>query len=274
MAIQPPEIEAFPPPPQRKNKDTFADLFDDVITWFSNSASKVGQACLSAYQNAVAAAASASAAGSAAEAAMLTANATEWVSGAVYAKGACTWLPNVNGTWRRRAAGGGTVAPNLDAVNWGPVAQVGFSNMVVIRSTQSWTPPPGIVKAEITVINGGWQGYNGGAGAGPGGSSSISIRDVSSSITYTATIGSGGTGGLNTSGTRGGLSSFSGTGLTTLTSANGDIKIGSSSNGSSLYSSTTTVSDELGQIGQGGGNSAQGAATGSSGYPGAVIIKF
>lgn len=274
MAVQPPEIEAFPPTPQRKNKDTFANLFDDVISWFSRSVSKVGQACLSAYENAVGAEASAIAAAAAAESAIFVAGATEWVSGKAYTKGACVWLPGANGTWRRQVAGSGTLAPNLDPANWRPVAQVGFSNIVVIRTTQNWTPPPGIVRAEITVINGGAQSFPGGGGAGYGGSASISVRDVSSAVAYTATVGAGGTGGTNTGGTRGGLSSFSGAGLTTLTSSNGDIRVGGSSNGASLYSGSTTISDEYGQIGQGGPNTGSQTGTGSAGYSGGVIIRY
>lgn len=118
MAIQPPEIDAFPPPPQRGNKETFADLFDAVITWFSISVSKVGQACLSAYQNAVAAALSASSAEAAAEAATFASGAVQWVSGTTYVKGKVVWSPANGRTYRRLIAGGGATDPAADRVNW------------------------------------------------------------------------------------------------------------------------------------------------------------
>jgi len=118
MAIQPPEIDAFPPPPQRGNKDTFADLFDAVITWFSISVSKVGQACLSAYQNAVAAALSASTAEAAAEAATFASSAVQWVSGTTYTKGKVVWSAANGRTYRRLIAGAGTTDPASDRVNW------------------------------------------------------------------------------------------------------------------------------------------------------------
>ena len=118
MAIQPPEIDAFPPPPQRGNKETFADLFDAVITWFSISVSKVGQACLSAYQNAVAAALSAISAEAAAEAATFASGAVQWVSGTTYVKGKVVWSPANGRTYRRLIAGGGTIDPAADRVNW------------------------------------------------------------------------------------------------------------------------------------------------------------
>jgi hypothetical protein len=118
MAIQPPEIDAFPPPPQRGNKETFADLFDAVITWFSISVSKVGQACLSAYQNAVAAALSASSAEAAAEAATFASGAAQWVSGTTYTKGKVVWSVANGRTYRRLIAGAGTTDPAADRVNW------------------------------------------------------------------------------------------------------------------------------------------------------------
>jgi len=118
MAIQPPEIDAFPPPPQRGNKETFADLFDAVITWFSISVSKVGQACLSAYQNAIAAALSASSAEAAAEAATFASGAAQWVSGTTYTKGKVVWSVANGRTYRRLIAGAGTTDPAADRVNW------------------------------------------------------------------------------------------------------------------------------------------------------------
>lgn len=118
MAIQPPEIDAFPPEPQRGNKDTFADLFDGVITWFGKSVSKIGQACQAAYQNAVEAAASALAAAASADAAVTAAGAVQWVSGTSYVKGRVVWSPLNARTYRRLVAGAGTTDPSLDRANW------------------------------------------------------------------------------------------------------------------------------------------------------------
>ena len=279
MAVQPPEIEAFPPTPQRKNKDTFANLFDDVISWFSRSVSKVGQACLSAYQNAVGAEASASAAAAAAESAISVAGATEWVSGKTYAKGTCVWSPATGATYRRRVAGAGTVDPSADLTNWSTTIQAGFSNMVVLRSTQQWTPPTGVAKAEITLIDG---GTSGGArnygdvpgGPGRGGNCSISVRSVSSATTYTATVGTGGppsTAGSQTTnpGIAGGLSSFSGSGFTTLTTANGDLKIPGEQTGATFYAAATNAGG--GENGQGG---AGGYSSSSAGAAGVIVIRF
>jgi hypothetical protein len=118
MATQPPEIDPFPPEPQRGNKDTFADLFDGVITWFGNSVSKIGQACQAAYQNAVEAAASALAAAASADAAVTAAGAVQWVSGTSYVKGKVVWSPLNARTYRRLVAGAGTTDPSLDKANW------------------------------------------------------------------------------------------------------------------------------------------------------------
>jgi hypothetical protein len=173
----------------------------------------------------------------------------------------------------------------------GDLGQPGFSNMVVLRSTQSWTPPAGMTRAKITVINGGDGGYSSSsttnyAAGGKGGDYSISVRAVSSAVTYTATVGGGGTGnntGNNTTSNPGGTSSFSGSGLTTLTSANGDIaasgEAGSQSpalnfsyGGGSLYASRG-VGGAGSQIGQGGSGSVNSGMS-SAGAAGAIIIEY
>jgi hypothetical protein len=170
----------------------------------------------------------------------------------------------------------------------------GFSNMVVIRSTQTWTPPIGITKAKITVIDGGQSGATTNVGGGTaktsggkGGDASISIRTVSSLVAYTAAVGLGGSApaAFTTTQNAGGASSFSGTGLTTLTSANGDINVpggvstvsgGSSSNltgGTSLLAMTPLPGVTGVAIGQGGGGSVDTQA-GFAGATGAIIIEY
>lgn len=164
----------------------------------------------------------------------------------------------------------------------------GFSNMVVLTTTQTWKPPAGVTKGEITVIDGGYsgggnnQGDNTPATGGRGGHASVSIRALDPSVTYTATVGAGGVGASGSNPglygpTPGGLSSFSGAGLTTLTAANGDLKIpGGGPNqqfgGGSLYAGAQGWNVSNPGIGQGGLGVA--GTPGGSGQPGAVIIRY
>jgi hypothetical protein len=158
----------------------------------------------------------------------------------------------------------------------------GFSNLVVLTATQSWMPPAGVFKAELTIIDGGYSSAATtavDADSGPGGAAGISIIAVNPAITYAATIGAGNPGGLvpGSGSPRtpqpGGASSFSGSGITTLTSANCQLKIpgGKASNslsGSSLYSPPGGDG-----IGAGGPGPNAGAAT-KPGKDGAVIIRY
>lgn len=168
----------------------------------------------------------------------------------------------------------------------------GFCNMVVLTSTQTWTPPsPDIVLAEITVIDGGYGGgttTNSSPNPSPGANAGVSVVSVAYGVTYTATIGAGGPGnaaGTALPGQAGGTSSFSGAGLTTVTTAIAQLKRpggpgilpggGSPSaySGDSMLSPVTAV----GVTPTGLGASAPPAATGAAsiaGRPGAVIIRF
>lgn len=163
----------------------------------------------------------------------------------------------------------------------------GFCNMVVLRTTQTWTPPAGITRAEITVADGGYSSTahtNTTFTGGNGGAASISVRAVSPSVTYTATIGAGGVGGAagtDTASVAGGASSFSGTGLTTLTSSNGDLSVpggtainstGAAYGGASLYALVHTLGNGV-SIGQGASSSAQNAAA-NTGAAGGIIIRY
>lgn len=178
------------------------------------------------------------------------------------------------------------IAPDRD------VRLGGFCNLVVIRSLQNWTPPAGVTLAEITVIDGGQ-----GSGAsnsiayyvpGAGGKVSISVRTVNPSVTYTASPGSGGAGATvpgsgNAIGNLGGSSSFSGAGLTTLTSTNGDINISAqaaldlrstfSAGGGTLYGSGAPANTAGVDIGAGAG-AVLANANGLNGAAGAIIIRF
>lgn len=168
----------------------------------------------------------------------------------------------------------------------GDRAENGFAFWVVISGTQTWTPPAGVTRAEITVIDGG-QGCgistSGYASPGKGGAASVSIITVSPSVTYTATVGAGGNAQAagNVSGTTaGGASSFSGSGITTLTSSSGQLKVPGGDvlvNGSfalggpSLYAPPSSVAP----TGYGGGApNVPANTTGIAGRAGAVIIRY
>jgi hypothetical protein len=166
----------------------------------------------------------------------------------------------------------------------------GFSNLVVILSTQTWTPPAGVTKAKFTVIDGGQGGGTSTttdyAYAGKGGDASVSIRAVSPTTTYTITVGAGGVGNPASNvgaGSVGGASSVSGAGFTTLTSANGDITVtggpaltigNAQSGGSTLLANNLAFNAASATgIGQGGpGVTANGVS--KAGGAGGVIIEY
>lgn len=183
---------------------------------------------------------------------------------------------------------------NGDKGDTGTAGVSGFSNMVVLTTTQSWTPPAGKVKARVTVVDGGTgsgtapSGYSAFASAGAGGNASVSIIAVDPAVTYTAAVGAGGaSAGANTTSSTaaGGASSFSGSGITTLTSANGSVKVPGGrplsqaagggltvgSGGSSLFSPVNGYLDN--GIGA-GGEGPFGGSAGNSGKAGVVIIEY
>lgn len=95
-------------------------------------------------------------------------------------------------------------------------------SVVVIESTQTWTPPANVRKVEVTVVNAGSAATNSSPSDGAaGGAAGVSVLTVSPLTTYTATIGAG---GVVPNGA-GGATSFSGADITTLTTANATIKV-------------------------------------------------
>jgi hypothetical protein len=84
-----------------------------------------------------AAAASATAAGAAAEAAVYAANASQWVSGTTYAKGAVVWSPANLQTYRRVNAGAGTTDPSSDLTNWTKISSQGAYELIASATTSS-----------------------------------------------------------------------------------------------------------------------------------------
>lgn len=109
------------------------------------------------------------------------------------------------------------------AAGWSSVST--FSNMVVMPASGTWTPPAGVVKAKVTVVAAGASGSTSGnqnAGGAAGGTA-IKILAVNPAVTYTAIVGTGGAAVVtaNTAGNPGGSSSFSGSGITTVSATGG-----------------------------------------------------
>lgn len=176
------------------------------------------------------------------------------------------------------------VQPSGDKGDKGDAGQGAFTNMVVLRSTQSWSAPAGKTLAKITVVDGGYSGAKKGSDAtdgvstvgGRGGNVSVSIRAITPLAAYTATVGAGGVASTALSAASaqpGGTSSFSGPNFTTLTSSNGDI------NAAGMYASDSFGGGNLlgpgtSGIGHGGtGGNGYGGA-GGNGTAGAIIIEF
>lgn len=222
-------------------------------------------------------------------------DATRWLTFDVTARAVPTGYRNITVA----NTGGSSASPFVagDAVmlffqrngDKGSIGQPGFSNMIVLRSTQGWTPPAGVTKAKFTVIDGAWGGgvKNGGSTAitgGRGADASVSIRTVSSSVTYACTIGAGGvapgnsTSGFDRAAVAGGASSVSGSGFTTLTTAAGDIVVpgwnyNDQMGGGSLYAPTQRAGGPGLAIGQ-GSSSSTGFSAGYPGSDGAIIIEY
>lgn len=120
----------------------------------------------------------------------------------------------------------------------------GESLIRIFTASTTWSPTADIV-ANVYVVGGGGGGRAGAAGAGGGGGGcAIGYRlNLSSSVTYTITIGAGGQGGWGglqsdpnveqyRSSTAGGASSFSGSGITTLTGNGGAAGVSGGGGGS------------------------------------------
>lgn len=150
---------------------------------------------------------------------------------------------------------------------WG---QAGFTNLVVITSTQTWTAPAWVTKIKLTLVDG---GEGGSPTPGRGGNSGISIISVTPGGPYTANVGSGGASlaqvnsGFATN-FNGGLSSFSGTGIPTVTTANSALKVAGGTAQNNDYGGGTLVAP-TGSTGYGAG-----AAYNQSGRAGVVIIEY
>lgn len=104
--------------------------------------------------------------------------------------------------------------------------RVGARNVVVFTTGQTWAPPYPCV-AKIIVTGGGGSNalksgsYDGCTSAGAGGTAIKFAQALSPAVTYTVVVGGGGAMPTTTAGYAGTVSSFSGSGITTLTGNGG-----------------------------------------------------
>lgn len=187
---------------------------------------------------------------------------------------------------------------------------VSLPSTVVLTATQSWSPSvSGWYEVTVTGGGGGCSTITSmppNSCGGGGGGTAIKLLYLSSTITYTATVGAGAAAATTApaNGNTGGTSSFAGSGITTLfgtggsgaggtttnggVGQNGDINIpggattsGGSGAGSytyqlggaSYFSGPTPYGTNGAGYGAGGGSSAVGATTGTTGYQGVIVIK-
>lgn len=152
-----------------------------------------------------------------------------------------------------------------------------FRGMQVFTSSGTFTPPAGVSRAMVIVINGG-QGGGSGNGTlagrgGEGGAAGLSFFDLTGDVTVT--IGAGGTGATwvsNDGRTSGGASSFGGRTTANTAAAGGFIMAGAAggtAGGAEVSPGSGGVSGFGGTYGRGGDGL---ASTGTAGASGAVIV--
>jgi hypothetical protein len=160
----------------------------------------------------------------------------------------------------------------------------GFSNLVVLATTQNWTVPAGITKGEITVVDGGQSGegttgITGGMGyGGQGGNGGTTVVTLSPGTTCTATIGAGGASTANGF-SAGGATSFSGTGFTTVTSSSAALKVPGGASGFKANNTDPgigggTMLAPAGSTGYGAGGKGGTQGSGIAGKNGVVVIRY
>jgi hypothetical protein len=164
----------------------------------------------------------------------------------------------------------------------------GYTNMIVATSTVPWQPPPGTTKARITVQDGGYSSSTSTSAVtqgGRAGNAGISIITVDPAVTYTATVGAGGSANAsntNAASQAGGASTFSGSGITTLTSANAALKIPGGpadpvTSGFAPAGGSSMLGPQSNGVPTGYGCGAGGStptSAGNAGANGAVIIEY
>ena len=125
------------------------------------------------------------------------------------------------------------------------------------RANGTFTPQTGLSCEALVIAGGGAGGYNGGGGGGAGGLRSLSSQSFASGVSYTCTIGAGGSPN-NSNGTVGG------SGITSTITGSGFSTISASGGGGGGAQSVNGVTGGSG--GAGGKNGAAGAAGNSGSY--------
>ncbi len=288
--ITPPTITPAPTPaPQRNDPVTFSDRVDAFVTWLIAAVAQFGALATNVYNNAVEAFNYANIASASAAYATSATGVIAWVSGTTYGVGDMRFSLINFQTYRRTTVGAGTTDPSLDTTNWGPPVQLGLQGYIASLTPGSpvtWTCPNGVHVVEYEVQDGGYSSgtsTGGSSAAGRGGNGGRGYFNPTVGVTYTLTAGAGGVGGAagtNLAPAAGAGSTISGTGLTTITSANATIKveggaalaIGAGLPGASMMSvvGSTTAGARIG----GGGSSVSSGAAAAQGQAGAVILYF
>jgi hypothetical protein len=177
---------------------------------------------------------------------------------------------------------------------WQSVAPAGggFSTLVTLTSSTTWSIPSGVTAIKIYVTGGGGGGNSSWFSGGGGGGTAIKYLDVSAGGSITITVGSGspsysGAGGSSSAvygainiGASGGSGAINGT-VSGGVGTNGDINIrggsvarGMENGGSSFWGGPHTTAG--GSFGAGGSTyyNSSGAAATSDGQSGVVVIEY
>ena len=246
----------------------------------------------------------------AAASAALAAGAVIWVTGLTYAVGDVRYSPLTYLVYRRIIAGAGSTDPSLDSTNWVVLVDSAIPTTVVVTATGTWTCPAHIRKAKVTVVGGGASSTTCSTRTGLGGSgggTAIKTLAVTPGTVYTCTIGAGGVAptGANTNNNSGGTSSFSGTGISTVSAtggsaalytetwtsagmgSGGDINIPGGATlcdissgtrpalgGGTFLAPPTRFGQDATGYGAGGGGSLENSSQGYAGKAGVIVIEY
>lgn len=161
----------------------------------------------------------------------------------------------------------------------------GWSNLVILTSSQSWVVPATVVKGEVSLVDGGYGGGgvsgspSGATPGGRGGNGGVSVIALTPGTSCTATIGAAGAGGSTGLTTAGGATSFAGTGFTTLTSANATLKVPGGQTG--FFADNVDAGTGGGSMfspnagtGYGAGGKGGYGGAGQAGQPGVIVIRY
>jgi len=267
---------------------------DDAPTFSTKAAAMVlGQKAMVPEMNTYATQANALAAGVDAAATIAQASAqdavqasgvTAWVSGTTYTAGQQRYSLINFRTYRRTTNGAGTTDPSLDAANWTTPVQLGMIGYVVADNPAvptTWTCPNGVKLVEYELQDPGFSSGTsttvGGAGGRAGNAGKGSFVPTEG-VTYTLTPGqpaAPAAAGTNTSPQAGTASTISGSGLTTITSANARVKMGGGIYSSQTGLTAASMMSPYGGSGPGAGASGVSqSAAGAAGGIGTIILRY